>query len=229
MINLTQYPVWHTLCQHQQTVAPLHMRDLFAQDKQRFEHFSLKFDDLLLDYSKHRITKETLPLLFQLAREADIEGWRERMFNGEKINITENRAVLHTALRNRSNKPVMLDGKNVMEDVNRVLAQMREFSERVRSGQWLGYTGKRITDIVNIGIGGSDLGPVMVCDALKPYASKDIRAHFVSNIDGAHLMRALEQCNPETTLFIVASKTSTTQGTSTNTRDSRGPYRPAVR
>lgn len=221
MINLTQYPVWHTLCQHQQTVAPLHMRDLFAQDKQRFEHFSLKFDDLLLDYSKHRITKETLPLLFQLAREADIEGWRERMFNGEKINITENRAVLHTALRNRSNKPVMLDGKNVMEDVNRVLAQMRDFSERVRSGQWLGYTGKRITDIVNIGIGGSDLGPVMVCDALKPYASKDIRAHFVSNIDGAHLMRALEQCNPETTLFIVASKTFTTQETMTNAQSAR--------
>lgn len=221
MINLTQYPVWHTLCQHQQTVAPLHMRDLFAQDKQRFEHFSLKFDDLLLDYSKHRITKETLPLLFQLAREADIEGWRERMFNGEKINITENRAVLHTALRNRSNKPVMLDGKNVMEDVNRVLAQMRDFSERVRNGQWLGYTGKRITDIVNIGIGGSDLGPVMVCDALKPYASKDIRAHFVSNIDGAHLMRALEQCNPETTLFIVASKTFTTQETMTNAQSAR--------
>jgi glucose-6-phosphate isomerase len=221
MINLTQYPVWHTLCQHQQTVAPLHMRDLFAQDKQRFENFSLKFDDLLLDYSKHRITKDTLPLLFQLAREADIEGWRERMFNGEKINITENRAVLHTALRNRSNKPVMLDGRNVMEDVNRVLAQMRDFSERVRNGQWLGYTGKRITDIVNIGIGGSDLGPVMVCDALKPYASKDIRAHFVSNIDGAHLMRALEQCNPETTLFIVASKTFTTQETMTNAQSAR--------
>jgi glucose-6-phosphate isomerase len=221
MINLTQYPVWHTLCQHQQTVAPLHMRDLFAQDQQRFEHFSLKFDDLLLDYSKHRITKETLPLLFQLAREANIEGWRERMFNGEKINITENRAVLHTALRNRSNQPVMLDGRNVMEDVNRVLAQMRDFSERVRNGQWLGYTGKRITDIVNIGIGGSDLGPVMVCDALKPYASKDIRAHFVSNIDGAHLMRALEQCNPETTLFIVASKTFTTQETMTNAQSAR--------
>jgi glucose-6-phosphate isomerase len=221
MINLTQYPVWHTLCQHQQIVAPLHMRDLFAQDKQRFENFSLKFDDLLLDYSKHRITKETLPLLFQLAREAKIEDWRERMFSGEKINITENRAVLHTALRNRSNKPVMLDGKNVMEDVNRVLAQMRDFSERVRNGQWLGYTGKRITDVVNIGIGGSDLGPVMVCDALKPYASKQIRTHFVSNIDGAHLVRALEQCNPETTLFIVASKTFTTQETMTNAQSAR--------
>ncbi|HWU83106.1 MAG TPA: glucose-6-phosphate isomerase, partial [Methylophilaceae bacterium] len=221
MINLTQYPVWHTLCQHQQTIAPLHMRDLFAQDKRRFEHFSLQFDDLLLDYSKHRITQETLQLLFQLAREADIEGWRERMFSGEKINITENRAVLHTALRNRSNKPVMLDGKNVMDDVNRVLAQMRDFSDRVRNGQWLGYTGKRITDIVNIGIGGSDLGPVMVCDALKPYASPDIHTHFVSNIDGAHLMRALEQCNPETTLFIVASKTFTTQETMTNAQSAR--------
>lgn len=221
MINLTQYPVWHTLCQHQQAVAPLHMRDLFAQDQHRFENFSLKSDDLLLDYSKHRITKETLDLLFQLSREARIEEWRERMFSGEKINITEGRAVLHTALRNRSNKPVILDGKNVMDDVNRVLAQMRDFSERVRNGQWLGYTGKRITDVVNIGIGGSDLGPVMVCDALKPYASKQIRTHFVSNIDGAHLMRALEQCNPETTLFIVASKTFTTQETMTNAQSAR--------
>ncbi|MDG1821497.1 MAG: glucose-6-phosphate isomerase, partial [Methylophilaceae bacterium] len=175
----------------------------------------------LFDYSKHRITHESLALLFQLAREAKIEEWRERMFSGEKINITEDRAVLHTALRNRSNTPVYVDGHDVMPAVNAVLAQMRTFSDKVRSGEWTGYTGKRITDIVNIGIGGSDLGPVMVCDALKPYASPDLSVHFVSNIDGAHLMRALEKCNPETTLFIVASKTFTTPETMTNARSAR--------
>jgi glucose-6-phosphate isomerase len=197
------------------------MRDLFGADPKRFEKFSLKFGDLLLDYSKHRITDETLPLLFQMAHEANIESWRDKMFAGEKINITENRAVLHTALRNRSNTPVLVDGKDVMPDVNAVLAQMRDFSESVRSGKWLGYTGKRITDIVNIGIGGSDLGPVMVCDALKPYAQAGLDIHFVSNIDGAHLMRALEKCKAETTLFIVASKTFTTQETMTNALSAR--------
>lgn len=197
------------------------MRDLFAQDAKRFDKFSLKFADILFDYSKHRITDETLPMLFQLAREAKIEDWRDKMFAGEKINITEDRAVLHTALRNRANTPVLVDGHDVMPDVNAVLAQMREFSDKVRNGSWTGYTGKRITDVVNIGIGGSDLGPVMVCDALKPYASPDLNVHFVSNIDGAHLMRALNQCNPETTLFIVASKTFTTQETMTNARSAR--------
>ena len=197
------------------------MRDLFNANPKRFDTFSLTHEDLLLDYSKHRITSETLTLLFQMAREANIENWRDRMFSGEKINITENRAVLHTALRNRSNTPVYVDGKDVMPEVNAVLAQMRSFTEKVRSGQWTGYTGKAITDIVNIGIGGSDLGPVMVCDALKPYASPDLNVHFVSNIDGAHLMRALEKCNPETTLFIVASKTFTTQETMTNATSAR--------
>ena len=221
MTTLTQFPTWQKLCAHQKTVAPLHMRDLFAADPKRFEKFSLKFDDLLFDYSKHRMTDETLPLLLQMAREAKIENWRDKMFTGEKINITENRAVLHTALRNRSNAPVYVDGKDVMPDVNAVLAQMREFSQKVRSGNWLGFTGKRITDVVNIGIGGSDLGPVMVCDALKPYASSDLNIHFVSNIDGAHLMRALEKCNAETTLFIVASKTFTTQETMTNALSAR--------
>jgi len=221
MAALTTLPVWQTLCQHQQSVVKLHMRDLFANDPLRFEKYSFKLDDILFDFSKHRITDETLPLLFQVAREADIEGWRDRMFAGEKINFTENRAVLHTALRNRSNTPVMVDGKDVMPDVNAVLAQMRDFSTKVRSGEWKGYTGKRITDIVNIGIGGSDLGPVMVCDALKPYASPDLNVHFVSNIDGAHLMRALEKCKPETTLFIVASKTFTTQETMTNATSAR--------
>ncbi len=221
MTTLTQFPTWQKLCAHQKVVAPLHMRDLFAADPKRFEKFSLKFDDLLFDYSKHRMTDETLPLLMQMAREAKIENWRDKMFAGEKINITENRAVLHTALRNRSNAPVYVDGKDVMPDVNAVLAQMREFTQKVRSGNWLGFTGKRITDIVNIGIGGSDLGPVMVCDALKPYASPNLNIHFVSNIDGAHLMRALEKCNAETTLFIVASKTFTTQETMTNALSAR--------
>ena len=216
MAALTSLPVWQKLCQHQQAIASTHMRDLFAFDKNRFDKFSFQFADILFDFSKHQINDETLPMLMQLAREANIEGWRERMFTGEKINITENRAVLHTALRNRINTPVMVDGKDVMRDVNVVLAQMRQFSDKVRNGSWLGYSGKRITDIVNIGIGGSDLGPVMVCDALKPYSSSALQIHFVSNIDGAHLMRALEKCNPETTLFIIASKTFTTQETMTN-------------
>ena len=221
MTTLTQFPVWQKLCAHQPTVAKLHMRDLFTNDPNRFNKYSLKFSDLLFDYSKNRITDETMPLLFQMAKEANIEQWREKMFAGEKINITENRSVLHTALRNRSNTPVIVDGKNVMPDINAVLAQMREFSEKVRNGSWLGFTGKPITDIVNIGIGGSDLGPVMVCDALKPYASDKLNIHFVSNIDGAHLMRALEKCSPETTLFIVASKTFTTQETMTNAVSAR--------
>ena len=221
MAALTTLPVWQALCRHQKTIAASNMRDLFAQDTNRFDKFSFQLDDMLFDFSKHRINDETLPLLMQLAREAQLENWRDRMFAGEKINITENRAVLHTALRNRSNRPVLVDGLDVMPEVNAVLAQMRDFSEKVRSGAWLGYTGKRITDVVNIGIGGSDLGPVMVCDALKPYASADLAVHFVSNIDGAHLMRALEKCQPETTLFIVASKTFTTQETMTNAISAR--------
>jgi glucose-6-phosphate isomerase len=221
MATFTEHPAWQKLREHQKKIAPLHMRDLFASNKERFHQFSLQSNGLLFDYSKHRITEETFALLMQFAREAKIENWRDRMFAGEKINTTENRAVLHTALRNRSNTPVLVDGMDVMPDVNRVLNQMRHFSEKVRSGKWLGYTGKRITDIVNIGIGGSDLGPVMVCDALKPYASPDLKVHFVSNIDGAHLQRALSLCNPETTLFIVASKTFTTQETMTNATSAR--------
>lgn len=221
MARLTQHPSWKALTKHQEAISPQQMRDLFATDPERFNKFSLKMDDLLLDYSKHRITEETMSLLFQIAREAKVEDWRDRMFSGEKINITENRAVLHTALRNRSNTPVKVDGIDVMPEVNAVLAQMRTFSDKVRSGEWTGYSGKRITDIVNIGIGGSDLGPVMVCDALKPYASPDLNVHFVSNIDGAHLDRALEKCNAETTLFIIASKTFTTQETMTNAHSAR--------
>lgn len=221
MTNPTTLPVWQSLIQHQQEVFPLHMRDLFAENPNRFNQFSLKMDDLLLDYSKHRITAQTLPLLLQLAREMQVEDWRNRMFSGEKINFTENRAVLHTALRNRSNTPVLVDGKDVMPEVNRVLAQMRDFTQRVRNGSWLGYTGQRITDVINIGIGGSDLGPTMACTALKPYASPALNVHFVSNIDGTHLAQTLEKCQPETTLFIVASKTFTTQETMTNARSAR--------
>ncbi|HYG32140.1 MAG TPA: glucose-6-phosphate isomerase, partial [Methylophilaceae bacterium] len=229
MNNPTELPVWQQLVAHQEKIFPLHMRDMFAEDEQRFEKFSLTFGDLLLDYSKHRITEETMRLLFQLAREREVEGWRERMFTGEKINFTEHRAALHTALRNRSNTPVYVDGKDVMPEVNRVLAQMRTFTEQIRSGSWKGYSGKRITDIVNIGIGGSDLGPVMACTALKPYASPDLRAHFVSNIDGTHLAQVLEQCQPDTTLFIVASKTFTTQETMTNGRSARAWFLKAAK
>ncbi len=221
MAKLTQHPSWEKLNQHQKEMSAIHMRDLFKQNPKRFEEYSLVVDDILLDYSKHRITQQTLDLLLTLAKDANIENWRSKMFSGDKINITENRAVLHTALRNRSNTPVLVDGKDVMPEVNAVLAQMRAFTEQVRNGQWTGYTGKAITDIVNIGIGGSDLGPVMACDALKPYASPNLNVHFVSNIDGAHLMRALEKCNPETTLFIVASKTFTTQETMTNAHSAR--------
>lgn len=221
MTNPTNCPVWHDLSAHYQEILPLQMRDMFTKDGRRFEKFSLKSEGLLLDYSKHRITDETLPLLFKLARDSKVEEWRDRMFAGEKINFTENRAVLHTALRNRSNTPIYVDDKDVMPEVNRVLAQMRKFSESIRSGAWKGYSGKRITDIVNIGIGGSDLGPVMVCGALKPYAQAGLNVHFVSNIDGTHLAQALEQCDPETTLFIVASKTFTTQETMTNARSAR--------
>ncbi len=229
MAALTTLPVWQTLCQHQQSVVKLHMRDLFANDPKRFEKYSFHLDDILFDFSKHRITDETLPFLIQVAREADIENWRDKMFSGEKINITENRAVLHTALRNRSNTPVLVDGKDVMPDINAVLAQMRTFANKVRKGDWKGFTGKRITDIVNIGIGGSDLCPVMVCDALKPYANPDLNIHFVSNIDGAHLMRALEKCTPETTLFIVASNTFTPQETMTNAHSARNWFLKAAK
>ena len=229
MSRLTESATWQQLVAHQRAVAPLHMRDMFAADPARFDKFSLKYNDILLDFSKNRITDETLPLLFRLARECNVEEWRDRMFSGEKINITENRAVLHTALRNRCDRPVLVDGKDVMPEVNRVLEQMRDFTERVRHGVWRGYTGKPITDVVNIGIGGSDLGPFMVCSALKSYSRSDLRAHFVSNIDGAHLGMTLQKCNPETTLFVVASKTFTTQETLTNAHSARAWFLEAAK
>jgi len=213
---LSSSTAWRALADHHARIAHVQMRGLFAQDPQRFQRFSLRFQDILLDYSKNRITEETMRLLRALAVEADVRGWAERMFRGEKINVTENRAVLHVALRNRSNRPILVDGSDVMPGVNAVLAHMRDFSESVRSGDWRGFTGEPIRDIVNIGIGGSDLGPVMVTEALKPYAKRDLTMHFVSNIDGTQMVETLRTCRPETTLFIVASKTFTTQETLTN-------------
>ncbi len=221
MPTLTDSPAWLNLKQHHAAIAPLQMRDLFAADPQRFERFSARCGDLLLDYSKNRITPETLTQLLALAQQANLAEWIERMFGGEKINATEHRAALHTALRNRSSQPVHVDGQDVMPNVRRVLAAMRIFSDAVRSGAHRGHTGKPITDIVNIGIGGSDLGPLMVCEALKPFGRPDLRAHFVSNVDATHLVETLRGLNAETTLFIVSSKTFTTQETLTNARAAR--------
>jgi glucose-6-phosphate isomerase len=204
MSALTGSAAWQALQRHAEAMASVHLRDLFADDPGRFARFSLRQGDLLLDYSKNRITAETLRLLQDLARQADLEGWRDRMFAGDRINSTEGRAVLHVALRNRSNRPVRVDGQDVMPAVDAVLAQMREFSEGVRSGAWRGHGGETITDVVNIGIGGTDLGPLMVCEALKPYQRPDLRPHFVSNFDGAHLVHSLERLDPARTLFVVA-------------------------
>ena len=214
-------PAWQKLQEHYQTQKDAQMRDLFAQDPGRFGKFSLEHEGVLLDFSKNRITSETIKLLYALAVERDVPGWTRKMFSGEKINITENRAVLHIALRNRSNRPILVDGQDVMPEVNRVLDHMKKFAGAVRSGEWKGYTGKAITDFVNIGIGGSDLGPVMVTEALKPYRGKGPRAHFVSNVDGTHIAETLKELSPETTLFIVASKTFTTQETLTNAHSAR--------
>lgn len=219
--NPTETKAWKALERHFSTLKNTHLRTLFADDPHRFENFSLSFEDILLDYSKNFLTAETLELLFQLAAETDLPQSIQQMFNGEKINETEDRAVLHIALRNHSNTPIMLDGADVMPHVNAVLAKMEAFSERIISGSWKGYTGKAITDIVNIGIGGSDLGPVMVTEALRPYWKKGMRVHFVSNVDGTHLVETLRHCNPETTLFMIASKTFTTQETMTNAFSAR--------
>ena len=216
MTSPIQTKAWQVLKTHYETMSHVHMRDFFNKDMHRFEKFSLKSQHILLDYSKNIITEETLAGLFDLARETGLQNAIADMFSGVKINLTENRAVLHTALRNRSNRPIVVDGEDVMPDVNAVLAQMKSFSDDVRMGQWHGYTEKAITDIVNIGIGGSDLGPVMVTEALKPYAKPGLHVHFVSNVDGAHIAETLKNLRPETTLFIVASKTFTTPETLTN-------------
>ena len=220
-INPTQTAAWQALQKHFDEMKDVTIADLFAKDGDRFSKFSATFDDqMLVDYSKNRITEETLAKLQDLAKECELAGAIKSMFSGEKINRTENRAVLHVALRNRSNTPILVDGKDVMPEVNAVLEKMKTFSEAIISGEWKGYTGKAITDVVNIGIGGSDLGPYMVTEALRPYKNH-LNMHFVSNVDGTHIAEVLKKVNPETTLFLVASKTFTTQETMTNAHSAR--------
>lgn len=220
-INPTQTAAWQALQQHFDTMKDVQISHLFAEDGDRFSKFSATFEDqMLVDFSKNRITSETLDKLQALAKETDLQGAIKSMFSGEKINRTEDRAVLHVALRNRSNTPIVVDGKDVMPEVNAVLAKIKGFTERVIGGDWKGYTGKAITDIVNIGIGGSDLGPFMVTEALRPYKNH-LNMHFVSNVDGTHIAETLKDLSPETTLFLVASKTFTTQETMTNAHSAR--------
>ncbi len=219
-INPTSTEAWGKLENHIWETKESKMKDLFAADADRFNKFSITFNDILVDYSKNIITDETKKILIELAEEIGLKDAIEKQFNGDIINVTEGRAVLHTALRNRSNTPVIVDGKDVMPDVNRVLAQMKDFTETVVSGDWKGYTGKSITDVVNIGIGGSDLGPLMVSEALKSYKTR-LNMHFISNVDGTHVVETLKDLNPETTLFIIASKTFTTQETMTNAMSAR--------
>ena len=221
MTALTDSHAWQALQEHHATVKDLHMRDLFAADPQRFQRFSIRLDDLLLDYSKNRITPDTMAHLVAVAQERGVAEYRDAMFAGEKINRTEGRAVLHVALRNRTNRPILVDGVDVMPEVNQVLEQIRPFADAVRDGTWKGFTGKRMTDVVNIGIGGSDLGPAMVTEALTAYRHPELRFHFVSNVDGTHIAETLRRVDPETTLFIVASKTFTTQETLANAHSAR--------
>ena len=221
MSKLIKSAAWQALSAHYTVIEPLQMRQLFRDDPARFDKFSLQFNSLFFDYSKNRINAETIKLLVALAEQTKLRDRVESMFGGEKINVTEQRAALHTALRNRSSHPVYVEGKNVMPDVQRVLGLMRRFSDAVRNGQHVGHTGKAIRDIVNIGIGGSDLGPLMVCEALKSYSGENLRAHFVSNIDSTHLTETLKNLDAETTLFIVSSKTFTTQEALTNAHSAR--------
>jgi glucose-6-phosphate isomerase len=220
-LNPTNTTSWKRLSDHFEKTKALQMKNLFSEDSKRFNTFSIQFNDILVDYSKNRITRETMQLLFELAAETDLKDAIDKMFRGDRINETENRAVLHIALRNRGHSPIHADGKDVMPEVNAVLEKMKGFSRKVTSGQWKGYTGKMMTDIVNIGIGGSDLGPVMVTEALKPYAQKGLSVHYVSNVDGTHIVETVKDLDPETTLFMVASKTFTTQETMTNAFSAR--------
>ncbi|MXV14465.1 glucose-6-phosphate isomerase [Hufsiella ginkgonis] len=219
-INFTETDAYLSLSEHFADIAESHIHDLFSEDPDRFNKFSIHFEEILLDYSKNRINETTRTLLVGLANECGLKEAITAMFSGEKINETEGRQVLHTALRNQSNTPVMVDGQDVMPEVNRVLAQMEQFSNSVISGEWKGHTGKQITDVVNIGIGGSDLGPVMVTEALKSYGTR-LKLHFVSNVDGSHIAETLKKTDPETTLFLVASKTFTTQETMANAHTAR--------
>ena len=218
---LTQRPAWKSLGAHHKKIAKLHLRELFAADKKRGEKLTAEAVGLFLDYSKNRVTAETLKLLQQLAKESGLRGRMDAMFRGDKINITENRAVLHTALRAPRNAKIFVDGKNVVPDVHAVLDKLTAFAKRIRSGAWKGFTGKRIKNVVNIGIGGSDLGPVMAYEALKHYAKRDLKFLFVSNVDGADFVEAVHDLDPAETLFIVSSKTFTTQETMTNAESAR--------
>jgi glucose-6-phosphate isomerase len=220
-INPMTTNAWNRLEEYHFEFEGKHMKELFATDANRFQKYSLKFEDILVDFSKNLVDDEIREALLELANECELKDAIESLFTGQKINATEDRSVLHVALRNRSNTPIIVDGDDVMPEVNAVLNQMKEFSEKVISGEWKGYSGKAITDIVNIGIGGSDLGPLMVTEALKPYKKEKINLHFVSNVDGTHIAETLKFVNPETTLFIVASKTFTTQETMTNANSAR--------
>lgn len=219
-VNPTETTAWQKLSAHYLEMQAAHLRDLFAEDPQRFEKFHLMLEDILVDFSKNIIDKDTLNYLTELADECELQGAIQAMFQGAKINQTEGRSVLHIALRNRSNQPILVDGEDVMPAVNKVLEQVKVFSDKIIGQQWKGYTGKPITDIVNIGIGGSDLGPYMVTEALRPY-HQIIRPHFVSNVDATHLVETLKKVNAETTLFIIASKTFTTQETMTNAESAK--------
>ncbi|WDD98300.1 glucose-6-phosphate isomerase [Thalassomonas actiniarum] len=216
MTARTSLASWQALSDHAGQMKQAHMNDLFNQDKQRFNKFSLQLPALLLDYSKNLVTEHTMEKLFALARDCDVSGWREKMFTGEAINRTENRAVLHTALRNRNLDPLYVDGENISAQVEQTLGKIKTFTEKVRQGHWLGYSGKRITDVVNIGVGGSNLGPQTVTEALKQYSDNSIKVHYVSNVDGAQIAEVLRPLNPEKVLFIVSSKTFTTTETMTN-------------
>jgi glucose-6-phosphate isomerase len=221
MSSLTTSKAWVALQEHYQEIQNHSLREAFAQEPNRFKQFSLHLNDILFDYSKNRITNQTLPLLINLARQADLQPKIQAMFSGVEINTTEHRSVLHTALRNRSNRPIFVDGQDVMPDINAVLAKMRSFCHRVRSGEWKGYTGKSITNIVNIGIGGSSLGPKMVSAALEPYSLPNLNVHYVSNIDAADLLSTLNTLSPETTLFVIASKSFGTQEAMVNAKSAR--------
>lgn len=213
--------IYQKLSEQAEVVKGLHLRDLFNNDIQRFEKFHIKWSEFLFDYSKNNVTDETMSLLFELAEKSNLKQAIQDMFSGKRINTTENRPVLHTALRNRDNHPIYVDGQDVMPEINRVLDQMHAFADSVREGRWIGFTGERITDIVNIGIGGSDLGPAMAVEALKHYKIKNLNFHFVSNVDGTDISETLSVCRPETTLFIISSKTFTTQETLTNANTAR--------
>ncbi len=221
MTSIIHSKSWNLLKEHHDEFSKIHMRDLFAGDSKRFDKFSLKFDDLLFDFSKNKISQDTLKHLYSLANEANIKDWINDLFSGKKINFTEDRAALHIALRNRSNSPIIHDGKDVMPSINQVLKKMKLFSESIRQGKIKGFTNKKIRSVVNIGIGGSDLGPSMVCKALRAFGDPIIDPIFVSNVDGCDISEALKKCDPETTLFIVASKTFTTQETMANAFSAR--------